>query len=383
MAEMIENLMRLRAVDGCGCVTQKRLLDEFGTAEAVLGSSAADLCARADIGPALAERILRGAAFDPRPEMERAVAAGVDIIPYDDPRFPTMLQYIPDRPSLLYVRGQLLPADNAAIGIVGTRMCTKYGREQARHFAAVLSLSGLTVVSGLARGIDTMAHTGALSAGGRTIGVLGCGLDHIYPEENRDLAVEMCANGALISEYPMDTAPTRETFPARNRIIAGMSAGVLIVEAPEKSGALITAKNAIDIGRSVFVLPGRVTDSASIGCNRLLSLGAAAALGPADIIAALRPTLGAAPQPPEPKPRRRIEASGRLFASEAPAEQQAAPDMPPDQQVVLAALGAEPRTVDDIIEATGLPPGRVTAALALLTLANRAVAAPGMCYVKA
>jgi DNA processing protein len=214
------------------------------------------------------------AAVEPQREIERLRTRGIEVVHPGHGQYPSLLAEISGRPSILFVRGELTPADERAVAIVGTRRTTQYGRQAAEQVASELAQAGVTVVSGLARGIDTVAHRAALAAGGRTIAVLGSGVDIIYPSENRNLAEQIIESGAVVSEFVPGTKPDAQNFPARNRIVSGMSLGTVIVEAPARSGALITASFAADQGREVFVIPGNVYSPASEGANALLRDGA-------------------------------------------------------------------------------------------------------------
>ena len=405
MPELTENLIRLRSVHGVGTTILWRLLRRFGDSDGVLGASQRELMEIKGVSSDLAERILQAGAFDPRPEMENAVRAEVSIIPYDDPEYPKPLLHTFDPPAVLYVRGRLAPEDQVAVGIVGTRQLSKYGRDKALELSRALALGGYTIVSGLARGVDTFAHIGALNANGRTVGVLGCGFDHMYPEENRDLALEMTRTGAVITEFSMATRPSRETFPVRNRIIAGMSLGLLVIEAPLRSGSLITARLANEIGRTVFAIPGRMDDARSEGCNKLIRDGAVMVTTVDDIFSELNPSLSlpSLPNPEKHKGSRRKAEAPSLFAPKAerkgegkepaaapvpvvPVVEEARPSVPmpkpsPEQQAVLAQVGEDWRSVDDIMEAvSGIPPGKVSAALAMLKLMRLVEQGPGQMY---
>ena len=414
MAEMPENLIRLKTVPGIGNAILWRLLKKFGDSDGVFGAPAAELSRVKGMTPEKADGVLRAAELDPRPELEKALKAGVTVIPYDDPHYPAPLLHSFDPPVVLYVRGALAREDQVAVAIVGTRRATPYGRDSAREFASSLARGGYTVVSGLALGIDTFAHIGALSAGGRTIGVLGCGFDHMYPEQNRDLALEASRSGAVISEFPMRTRPSRETFPARNRIIAGLSLAVLVIEAPIRSGSLITARLANEIGRTVFALPGRVGEPGYEGCNRLIRDGAVIVTGPDDIFTELNPCLPL-PRLPERnnrgKEREKAE-PGRLFRPDAirgsgpeplqngetpvpalskppdtapKAGETAAPAVPTptlsgDQRKLLGMVGDEWRSADDLSAAAGLPAGKTAALLGLLRMQRLVEQGPGQMY---
>ncbi|HEY90057.1 MAG TPA: DNA-protecting protein DprA [Thermoflexia bacterium] len=219
--------------------------------------------------------------------LRKVEVEGVQVFTWESADYPSLLWEIDDAPPVLFVKGTLTPADEWAVAMVGTRKSTVYGKELAQRLAGDLARNEITVVSGLARGIDGIAHRAALVAGGRTLAVLGCGVDHIYPPEHRRLAQDIIANGALISDYPLGTPPEGKNFPPRNRIISGLSLGVVVIEAGERSGALITADFAAEQGREVFALPGNVLSPASKGCNRLLKDGAAVVTEVQDILETL------------------------------------------------------------------------------------------------
>jgi DNA processing protein len=397
LAELTENLLRLKTAPGIGNAILWRLLREFGGADGIFGAPACRLARVRGMTPEKAESLLAAAAHDPRPEFAKARQAGIEIIPYDDPAYPKPLLHSFDPPVVLYVRGRLTPDDQVAVGIVGTRRASSHGRDKAFEFAAALARGGYTVVSGLALGIDTFAHLGALDAGGRTIGVLGCGFDHMYPEQNRDLALEMGRSGAVISEFPMATRPARDTFPVRNRIIAGLSLGLLVVEAPLRSGSLITARLANEIGRTVFVLPGRAGDPESEGCNRLIRDGAVMTTCPDDVFNELNPAL----PPPAPAERGKSRASraGREATALPAAKAGSAglfgdaergksagnpPPAPPklteEEAGLWAALSDQWRSVDEISLASGTPAGKAAALLGMLRLRRLVEQGPGQMY---
>lgn len=269
--------LRWALTPGVGPITFGRLLERFGDAEAALRASAAELQSIERVGRELADRIARGRVeVDIDAEIAACAEHGVRIVCRADADYPAGLRQIPDPPIVLYVRGELRPTDALALAVVGSRRCTIYGSEQARRFGELLAGAGFTVVSGLARGIDAFAQHGAVEAGGRSIAVLGSGLDEIYPPENRALADKLLERGAWISELPIRTAVRSENFPSRNRIIAGMSLGTLVVEAAVRSGALITARlSGDDYNREVFAVPGRVGDPTAAGTNALIREGKA------------------------------------------------------------------------------------------------------------
>lgn len=419
--ERVENLVRIALAPGIGCVTVNRLLRRFGTSEAILGASEDDLKQVSGVTRAHLEALREARRIDPRPELDRASEQNVRLISYDDPAFPAILLETFDPPFLLYVKGKLDRRDNLAVGIVGTRMASRYGRDQAERFAGGLALAGYTVVSGLARGIDTFAHRGALGAGGRTIAVVGCGLSHVYPPENRDLQAEICASGAVVSEFPLDLAPSRDTFPRRNRIIAGMSLGTLVIEAPTRSGALITAKQALELGREVFAVPGRIDQENACGCHNLIREGAVlvrnledilddlpAAAGeavseiaraaadreeqPTDILvrAGILPPPVTAPAhntdleddellPQEPPKRGKKIAQSPTDATPQPV--QTPPPGNKENLILQGLAGGEPVHIDELCAQLDLKISEVSATLLILELKGKVAQQPGKFFV--
>lgn len=266
-----EKYLRLHLCPEVGPIRVANLLRELGGIDAALSATHRQLCGVRLVGEKVAGHIVRGREeADVRGELELAAEHGVRILCLVDHDYPAILRHIPDPPTCLYVRGTLVPEDGLALAIVGSRHCSRYGAEQAERFAALAATAGLTVVSGMARGIDTAAHRGALASQGRTLAVIGCGLSHLYPPESADLAAAIVERGALLSELPMRVPPDSKNFPARNRIIVGLSLGVLVVEAGQRSGALISARLANEYNREVFALPGRVDTPQSEGCHDLI-----------------------------------------------------------------------------------------------------------------
>lgn len=278
-------------------------------------------------------------------EMNKIERAGVTVLTHGGDGYPRLLAEIPAPPPVLYVKGELLPEDGLAVAVVGTRRLTSYGREVGGRLAGELAAAGVTIVSGLARGIDAVAHQAALRAGGRTVAVLGCGVNVVYPPEHRNLAGQIVENGALVSDYPPDRKPDAPNFPARNRIISGLSLAVVVVEAPAKSGALITVDFAADQGREVFVVPGNVLSATSAGCNRLLRDGARPIRDADDVLEDLN--LG----------RRQ----------EQQAVQQALP-IAEDERRLLALLTADPQHIDELAAAANQPISQVGAVLLTMEL---------------
>lgn len=291
---------------------------------------------------------------DPERELELAERAGARVLTLDDPDYPAYLRGIPAPPPVLYVLGEVTPADRRAVAIVGTRRCTSYGRLVAKRLASELGAHGVTVVSGLAPGIDTAAHEGALTTG-RTIAVLGSGLGNPYPAGSERRIREIASRGAVFSEFPWEHPGAQWTFPRRNRIIAGLAQVVVVVEAPERSGALITADFALAQGKEVLAVPGPITSEASRGSNRLIQDGAKPVLSVSDVLAELGiPSLPLAPPPP----------------------------LAPDVQRVYDLLGEEPLDPSEIVERTGLPHPKVAQILLELALAGRVEELPGRKYVR-
>lgn len=285
------DLLRLTLTPGVGPILGRRLISHFGTLDRMLRASPNDLKRVDGIGEKLSMKVASGLRESERLaeiEIERCEKTGVRLIAMGDPAYPPLLAETRDAPPVLYVRGD--PAAMTAgytVAIVGSRHCTPYGIEQAERFASFLASSGLVIISGGARGIDSAAHRASVRARRPTVAVVGCGLSHCYPPENADLFMQMCeTGGAVVSELPMDTAPTADNFPARNRIISALSLGTIVIEAPRGSGALITARCAIDEhGRDVMAVPGRVDSTASEGSNELIKKGEAAMVtSPGDVL---------------------------------------------------------------------------------------------------
>jgi DNA processing protein len=354
----LSHWVQLALTEGIGPILTSRLVDATGGAEAACQANANLLRSVEGIGSAKSQQIvdaLRRAATEVEAELERAQAAGVSLICLEDDGYPEVLKTIPDPPPVLYVRGQFEPRDLNGFAIVGSRRCSHYGREQAERFAALLAQAGFTVVSGGARGVDSAAHRGAMAPpGGRTLAVLGCGVDVAYPPENLGLFEQIAARGAVISEFPMSTAPLRENFPRRNRIISGLARGVLVVEADVASGALITARQACDShNRPVFAIPGHITNPMSAGPHALIRDGAVLVTSLDDIIDNLGP----------------LPHQTTLPAADAPVVEVAvAIHLDERQQRIVLAIDLEPTSVDTIINRTELPAEIVLQELTMLSL---------------
>ncbi|MFP4223819.1 MAG: DNA-processing protein DprA [Phycisphaeraceae bacterium] len=359
-----EALLTLMLTPGLGPTLVGRCLDAFGSAEEVMGASANQLAAIRGISPRRSGELLRAMrdtrrSGAPAREIDLCQQKGVQLIALGAPAYPRLLEHIPDPPPLLWVRGELRGDDALALGVVGSRRCTHYGREQAGRLSYQCSQAGLAIVSGGAYGIDAAAHRGALRAGGRTVAVLGSGLEKPYPRDHVDLFAEIAETGALVSELPLHTAPAAENFPRRNRIISGMALGVLVVEAALRSGALITARVCVeDHGRELMALPGRVDSTASAGCHQAIRDGwATLVTGASDILDALGETgqmlkLAEAGDDGEPAPT-----GDSLFEM----------NLTDTQAKIVGAL-AQPRSLDELAAGTGLAVAAVQADLTLLEI---------------
>jgi DNA processing protein len=353
-----EKYLRLHLCRDVGGVRFANLLRELGDIDSVLAAGVKHLTAVSQIGNKVAENIARGRdEIDAAAEIERARRHGVRILCLADTGYPAALRTIPDPPACLYVRGTLEPEDTVALAIVGARHCSRYGAEQAERFGALASNAGLTVVSGMARGIDSCAHRGALAGGGRTLAVIGCGLSHLYPPESTQLAHAITEHGALLSELPMDIRPDSKNFPPRNRIIAGLALGVLVVEAGRRSGALISARLASEYNREVFAIPGRADTPHAEGCHELIKSSSAKLVTRLeDILEELGET-GATLMTPSDGGAKTADARPQTIAKLDEYETQ-----------VLKAFGFEAMPVDCICDLSDLPPARVAAALTGLQL---------------
>jgi DNA processing protein len=270
-----EAYIALNMMEGIGPVKTRALVEALGSPEAIFSANATELSSVNGVGPKLAQSIVeQQSRLDPAAEIAKARKLGFEIVTMLDEDYPDSLRQIHDPPLALYIQGRLAPRDRHAIGVVGSRHCTHYGMQTADRLSYQLAQTGFTVVSGLARGIDQAAHSGALKAKGRTIAVIGSALDRLYPPEADKLAEQIARSGAVISEFPLGREADRTTFPYRNRLIAGLSMGVLVVEASPKSGALMTSDAAMDQGKSVFAVPGRIDTPSARGSNNLLKQGA-------------------------------------------------------------------------------------------------------------
>jgi DNA processing protein len=378
----LRHWLQLSLTEGIGPILIRRIIDAVGGVEQACEARINLLRNVEGIGGAKATKIhesLRAAGREADAEIERAAQLGIQIICPDDATYPVMLRSIPDPPAVLYMKGTLEDRDLNAVAIVGSRRCSHYGREQSERFAALLAGAGFTVISGGARGVDSAAHRGAMAhPQGRTIAVLGCGLDTIYPPENGPLFDQIAKRGAMISEYPLGTAPLSDNFPRRNRIVSGMSRGVLVIEADERSGALITARQAADDhNRPVFALPGRVDNAMSAGPHKLIRDGATLVTKLEDILDGLGPLPHEAMEPQLWDLRIDDATPEKVLEGSAPAEPAGREPDPPkaeaaslteSQRLILTHLNTEPAAVDQIIERSELPANVVLRELTFLSL---------------
>jgi len=373
----IEKWLKLIRADGVGPATFAKLLKHFGTIDCVLGSSVSELTQVASIGARSAGQIARTTdKFDAEAELELAEKLGVWVIHLQDSRYPTLLRKIYDPPPVLYIKGTLGKSDDLGIAIVGSRRCSVYGSEQAGRFAHLLASAGFTIVSGMARGIDTAAHQGALAAGGRTIAVQGCGLANIFPPENKKLFGLITESGACISELPLRYEPLSENFPPRNRIIAGLSLGTIVIEAGLNSGALITARSALENNREVMAVPGKIDSPLSRGANRLIKQGAKLIESVGDVTEALgyigeqlHSHVSAAAAKAAEKVETPLFDVSRLKLSNS-------------EKAVYDCLTKEPVHIDELITQTGRTAGAINANLVSLQLKGLVKQLAGSFFVK-
>ena len=351
-AEGLAAWLRLTLIPGIGGETQRKLLAAFGLPEAIF--AAGRLATRAVAG----DRADLLFDFDPCEDIDRGLAwadqPGNHILTLADDAYPKALLEIADPPTLLYVRGNPALLQKCALAVVGSRNATPQGVQTAENFARALAGKGLCIVSGLALGIDAAAHRGALAAGGETIAVIGTGADRIYPARNKELALAIAERGAIVSEFPLGTPSIATNFPRRNRIISGLSRGVLVVEAAPESGSLITARLAAEQGREVFAIPGSIHSPVARGCHKLIKQGAKLVETATDI----------------------LEELGSYIE---PAKPEIAPEET-DDHPILAALGHDPCSLDDLAERTGLSADQLLPELLLLELAGRIATLPGNRY---
>jgi DNA processing protein len=352
--------LRLTLIPGLGPRTWQLLLDAFGSAAAILQASTAELQQVDHVGPKLAKAIRASTPDAALAEWRRCQNLGVQIFLRDSDGYPASLERIPDPPAMLFAKGELRSEDELAVAIVGSRRCTLYGQQMAERFAAGLARAGITVISGLARGIDKAAHLGALKAGGRTLAVCATGLEHVYPPEHRDLAADIVKQGALLTESRLDQPPLPGLFPQRNRIVSGMSLGVIVIEASRSSGALHTARHALEQNREVFAVPGRIDTDHSLGCHDLIRDGVTLVRGVDDVLEALGPLT---------KP---VQKSATETVHH-PVELQ----LTDQERTVLNLIAAEATAIDEVVRGAGIETNRVLTTLTMLEMRRLVRRLPG------
>lgn len=374
----VENLkywVALKSIDGIGNASFQALLEHFGSPDAVFSATVRDLSTIPGINKKSAAAIASFKSWDNiRRQMDTLNNTNMKIITYLDECYPPNLLNIYDRPAFLYVLGQLEKED-IPIAIVGSRHASTYGRYTTERLSRELALKGITIVSGMARGIDSCAHRGALVAQGRTIAVLGSGLDVIYPPENKNIFNDIVQNGAVISEYPPGTEPLSYHFPARNRIISGMSYGVLVVEAGEKSGSLITARLAMEQGRDVFAIPGTIDSASSRGTNSLIKQGAKLIDNIDDILEDVLPQLERASVKHPPRKEGNVACGVLQTITERTTD-----TLSPVDQTIVNILSRDKMHADDIIEGAGLAASEILSSLITLELKGIVIQHPGKIF---
>ncbi len=394
------SLIHLNLIQGIGLKTVQRLRRIFGTTERALQATPDALRKTEHLSPHLCDLLIRKPVVFPiEKELELIHRYGCRVITLYDADYPEPLKQIGTPPLVLYVRGELRPEDALSISFVGSRQANAYGRKVGYRLSYQLAQRGFTVISGFAKGIDSIAHRAACEAGGRTLAVMGHGLSMIYPAENRELAEKIAASGALISEFPMTAKPLRQNFPRRNRIISGLSLGTVVVEASRRSGALITARHAAEQNREVFAVPGDIHSELSRGTHQLINEGAKLIHTVEDLLSELpphvlnrlpsHPTTPRATSTPEPpdEPAGVDTEPQRVPQQEEPRVTPPAPPSPPpnltpDEQTVYDAIAMPTTHIDTIVRATQLPIGQVSSVLLMLELKGAVRQLPGKQFAK-
>ena len=396
------SLIHLNMIQGVGPKTVQVLRDVFGSAERALQAKSDELGKIDRLTPAMRDLLRRKPVQYPiERELELIQEYGCQVLTLYDTAYPALLKEIDTPPIVLYIRGELTPEDSLSLALVGSRDAKDYGRKASYRLSYQLAQRGLTIVSGLAKGIDTAAHRGALESGGRTVAVMGSGLSFVYPATNTDLAEKITESGALISEFPMETKPKPNNFPRRNRIISGLTLGTVVVEASNRSGALITARLAGEQGREVFAVPGEIFSELSTGTHKLINNGAKLVNTVDDLLnelprhavsriqsaASASPMPEAETEPAQQAPVVETRASERASAQpvevEQPPQITPPPDLTPDERTVFDAIEDPASHIDTIVRATQLPIGQVSSVLLMLELKGVVQQLPGKQFTKA
>lgn len=374
MNSSLQEWLALLAVKGLGPITYSRLINRFGTPQAIRASNMSALVSEGEISPSLANALQQRLPSDAQEhiakELEAVEAGRFSILTLRDSRYPPRLKTISDPPPVLWCTGRLEVRDHHALGIIGSRKGSQIGRTFTRQLSGDLAALGFTIVSGLARGIDAAAHEGALASSGRTLAVLGCGIDRLYPPEHGLLRQRIETQGAVLSEFPMGTLPHSYHFPQRNRIISGLSLGVIVTEATSRSGSLITARLALEQNREVFAVPGNVANVLTRGPHRLIKEGAKLVENSFDIVEEILPML-------EPSFRDQLE--------KQPAAVQASPSVPSlglEEQRLFDSISREPISLDDLISVGSYAPSEVMSILLSLEIKGLIKQIPGLQYLR-
>ncbi|MGO9015155.1 MAG: DNA-processing protein DprA [Dissulfurispiraceae bacterium] len=340
-------LLALSFIEDIGPVTTGRLLSAFHTPEAVFDAGLSELSSVGKISESKAKRIKEFKAWDRIDrEIKEAEQHNIRIITLFDKEYPEPLSHLDNAPAILYIKGDLAEDDRFALAMVGSRDMSDYGRKISADLSYELACAGLTIVSGMARGIDTVSHSGALKAGGRSIAVLGCGLDVCYPAENKELMTALSRSGCVMSEFPLGTPPLRENFPRRNRLISGLSLGVLVVEATARSGSLITARFALEQGKEIFAVPGNITSGNARGTNSLIKMGAKPVQSAEDIIEDLSPQI-----------------KGMLKVKDFSVPPSARLEINDEEKAICNILGSDSKHIDHIVRELKIPAARLSGLL--------------------
>ena len=374
MSSALQGWLELRAVKGLGPITFARLIHQFGSPEAIHTANLSELVTTGSLSPSLAQALKQplpdSSERQIQQELEAVEAGKFSILTLVDPHYPARLKTIADPPPLLYYTGQMLECDQQALAIVGTRKGSHAGRAFTRQLSEDLAALGFTIVSGLARGIDAAAHEGALASTGRTVAVLGCGIDQTYPPEHHSLRQQIEQNGGVFSEFPMGTSPQSFHFPQRNRVISGLSLGVIVTEATLKSGSLITARMALEQNREVFAIPGNVTQQLSHGPHRLIKQGAKLVETPWDIVEEILPML-------EPSFRQQLETQQEVGDA-----QPSTIPLGPEEQSIFNRIPLEPVLLDELISQGSYSSSEVMSILLSLEMKGLIKQVPGLQYVR-